>query len=130
VGGGGGPAGGGGGGSGAPVRVSGAAAERRGAGRATARLYREAQRVNRIKDEFLATLSHELRTPLNAILGWARLLRLGKLDEGARARALETIERNAAAQAQLIEDLLDVSRSEERRVGRGWRARWSPWQEE
>ncbi len=66
--------------------------------------------VNRVKDEFLATLSHELRTPLNAILGWARLLRLGKLDEAARARALETIERNASAQAQLIEDLLDVSR--------------------
>ena len=75
-----------------------------------ARLYREAQRVNRVKDEFLATLSHELRTPLNAILGWARLLRMGKLEEAARARALETIERNAAAQAQLIEDLLDVSR--------------------
>jgi PAS domain S-box-containing protein len=75
-----------------------------------ARLYREAQRVNRVKDEFLATLSHELRTPLNAILGWARLLRVGKLDEGARGRALETIERNASAQAQLIEDLLDVSR--------------------
>jgi len=75
-----------------------------------ANLYREAQRVNRVKDEFLATLSHELRTPLNAILGWARLLRMGKLDEPARGRALETIERNAAAQAQLIEDLLDVSR--------------------
>ena len=75
-----------------------------------ARLYREAQRVNRVKDEFLATLSHELRTPLNAILGWSRLLRLGKLEEGARARALETVERNAVAQAQLIEDLLDVSR--------------------
>ena len=74
------------------------------------RLYREAQRVNRVKDEFLATLSHELRTPLNAILGWARLLRLGKLDENARVRALDTIERNASAQAQLIEDLLDVSR--------------------
>jgi PAS domain S-box-containing protein len=75
-----------------------------------ARLYREAQRVNRVKDEFLATLSHELRTPLNAILGWSRLLRMGKLDDSARARALETIERNASAQAQLIEDLLDVSR--------------------
>ena len=75
-----------------------------------ARLYREAQRVNRVKDEFLATLSHELRTPLNAILGWARLLRMGKLEDGARARALETIERNALSQAQLIEDLLDVSR--------------------
>ncbi len=75
-----------------------------------ANLYREAQRVNRVKDEFLATLSHELRTPLNAILGWARLLRMGKLDDAARGRALETIERNATAQAQLIEDLLDVSR--------------------
>jgi PAS domain S-box-containing protein len=75
-----------------------------------ARLYREAQRVNRIKDEFLATLSHELRTPLNAILGWSRLLRTGKLDESGRARALETIERNAQSQTQLIEDLLDVSR--------------------
>jgi PAS domain S-box-containing protein len=75
-----------------------------------ARLYREAQRVNRVKDEFLATLSHELRTPLTAILGWARLLRMGKLDGDAEARALATIERNAEAQAQLIEDLLDVSR--------------------
>jgi PAS domain S-box-containing protein len=73
-------------------------------------LYRESQRVNRVKDEFLATLSHELRTPLHAVLGWARLLRSGKLDDAARARAFETIERNAAAQAQLIEDLLDVSR--------------------
>jgi CheY-like chemotaxis protein len=75
-----------------------------------ARLYREAQRVNRVKDEFLATLSHELRTPLNAILGWARLLRMGKLDDSAKRRAVETIERNALSQAQLIEDLLDVSR--------------------
>ena len=75
-----------------------------------ARLYREAQRVNRVKDEFLATLSHELRTPLNAILGWSRMVRMGKLDERGRERALETIERNARAQAQLIEDLLDVSR--------------------
>ena len=75
-----------------------------------ARLYRESLRVNRVKDEFLATLSHELRTPLNAVLGWARLLRSGKLAVDARQRALETIERNAVAQAQLIEDLLDVSR--------------------
>jgi signal transduction histidine kinase len=74
------------------------------------RLYREALQVNRVKDEFLATLSHELRTPLNAILGWARLLRMGKLNAEARTRALETIERNAEAQAQLIEDLLDASR--------------------
>jgi signal transduction histidine kinase len=75
-----------------------------------AHLYREAQRMNRVKDEFLATVSHELRTPLNAVLGWARLLRMGKLDESATARALEIIERNALSQARLIEDLLDVSR--------------------
>ncbi len=70
----------------------------------------ELLRANRIKDEFLATLSHELRTPLNAIVGWTRLLRTGRLDEHTGERALETIERNATLQAQLIEDLLDVSR--------------------
>lgn len=75
-----------------------------------ARLYQEAQRVNRIKDEFLAVLSHELRTPLNPILGWARLLQTRKYDETTTQRALEIIERNARLQAQLIEDLLDVSR--------------------
>ena len=75
-----------------------------------AALYREAQAANRMKDEFLATVSHELRTPLNAILGWAQLLRGGDLEEGELERALETIERNARAQAQLIEDLLDISR--------------------
>jgi signal transduction histidine kinase len=74
------------------------------------RAMREAEEANRMKDEFLATLSHELRTPLNAMLGWAQVLRLGKLDPAASARALETIERNARAQAQLIADLLDVSR--------------------
>jgi signal transduction histidine kinase len=73
-------------------------------------LRRQAEDANRMKDEFLATLSHELRTPLNAMLGWAQVLRLGKLDSEAAARALETIERNARAQAQLIADLLDVSR--------------------
>ena len=75
-----------------------------------ARLYREAQEVNRLKDEFLATLSHELRTPLTAVLGWTRLLATGQLDEAASKRALETIERNAQAQVQLVDDILDVSR--------------------
>ncbi len=75
-----------------------------------ARLYREAQEANRMKDEFLATLSHELRTPLNAIVGWTKLLRGGQLDPATAARALETIDRNARAQTQLIEDILDVSR--------------------
>lgn len=69
-----------------------------------------AEQANRLKDEFLATLSHELRTPLNAMLGWARLLRLGKVPESGLARALEVIERNAHLQTQLVEDLLDVSR--------------------
>lgn len=75
-----------------------------------AQLYREAREANRLKDEFLATVSHELRTPLTAILGWTRLLRSGDLDRATFARALETVERNAKAQAQLIEDLLDISR--------------------
>ncbi|MBV8886384.1 MAG: response regulator [Chroococcidiopsidaceae cyanobacterium CP_BM_RX_35] len=70
----------------------------------------EAETANRMKDEFLATLSHELRTPLNSMLGWARLLRTKKFDENTTAKALETIERNAKLQAQLIEDILDVSR--------------------
>jgi CheY-like chemotaxis protein len=69
-----------------------------------------AEDANRLKDEFLAVLSHELRTPLNAILGWARILRAGTLPPQDMPRALETIERNAQVQAQLIEDLLDVSR--------------------
>lgn len=70
----------------------------------------QAEVANRIKDEFLAVLSHELRTPLNPILGWAKLLRSRKLEPQAFDRALETIERNARLQTQLIEDLLDVSR--------------------
>ncbi|HEV2864536.1 MAG TPA: PAS domain S-box protein [Pyrinomonadaceae bacterium] len=74
------------------------------------RLLREAQEANRLKDEFLATVSHELRTPLTAILGWAHLLRGGGLKAGAVSKALETIERNARSQSQLIDDLLDVSR--------------------
>lgn len=75
-----------------------------------ARLYREAQETNRMKDEFLATLSHELRSPLNAMLGWAKLLNSRKFDEATTIRAIDAIERNARAQAQLVEDLLDVSR--------------------
>lgn len=82
-----------------------------------ARLYAAEQKArhnadvaNRAKDEFLATVSHELRTPLNAIMGWAKMLSAAKLDESKKGRAVETIERNAVAMAQLIEDLLDVSR--------------------
>ncbi|MBN3926065.1 ATP-binding protein [Nostoc sp. NMS4] len=70
----------------------------------------EAERANRIKDEFLAVLSHELRSPLNPILGWARLLQTREFDAVALKKAIATIERNAKLQAQLIEDLLDVSR--------------------
>ncbi|SNT32456.1 MHYT domain-containing protein, NO-binding membrane sensor [Noviherbaspirillum humi] len=70
----------------------------------------EAERLSDMKDEFLATLSHELRTPLNAVLGWTQLLRMKRGDEATLARGLETIERNARAQAQLIDDLLDMSR--------------------
>jgi signal transduction histidine kinase/DNA-binding response OmpR family regulator len=70
----------------------------------------EAEAANRTKDEFLATLSHELRTPLTAILGWSHLLKTNKFDEKSTNRALETIERNARSQSQLIDDLLDVSR--------------------
>ena len=70
----------------------------------------EAERASRMKDEFLSTLSHELRTPLNAVLGWAQILRSGDFDEDESARGLEVIERNALVQAQLIEDLLDMSR--------------------
>jgi signal transduction histidine kinase len=71
---------------------------------------REAERVNRTKDEFLATLSHELRTPLNAIFGWAHLLETGQLDPDRVQRAVKVIKSNAFAQKQLIEDILDVSR--------------------
>ncbi|HEV7376985.1 MAG TPA: PAS domain S-box protein [Pyrinomonadaceae bacterium] len=71
---------------------------------------REAESANRLKDEFLATVSHELRTPLTAIMGWAHLLRAGQIDAKGAGNALETIERNARAQSQLIDDLLDVSR--------------------
>jgi signal transduction histidine kinase len=69
-----------------------------------------AEEASRLKDEFIATLSHELRTPLNALMGWIWQLRNSTLDEGAQARALESLERNARVQAQLINDLLDISR--------------------
>ena len=70
----------------------------------------EAEAANRTKDEFLATVSHELRTPLNAMVGWVHLLRTGSLDAATTERALTTIERNIRAQAQIIDDILDVSR--------------------
>jgi PAS domain S-box-containing protein len=75
-----------------------------------AELLKQAQESNRAKDEFLATISHELRTPINAVLGWTQMLRAGILSAERASRALESIERNAAAQGRMIEDLLDVSR--------------------
>ena len=74
------------------------------------RALEQAREIGRTKDEFLALLSHELRTPLSAIVGWAHMLRTAELDEATRARAIETIDRNAKVQNQLIEDILDVSR--------------------
>jgi signal transduction histidine kinase/DNA-binding response OmpR family regulator len=68
------------------------------------------RQMNRLKDEFLATLSHELRTPLNAVLGWTHLIRTGALRKDALTKAFDSLERNAKAQAQLVDDLLDVSR--------------------
>ena len=73
------------------------------------RLFNDLERLNRVKDEFLATLSHELRTPLNAVLGWTRMLRRGTVPPERTSTVLETIERNAAAQMQLVEELLDLS---------------------
>ena len=73
-------------------------------------LRQQAEKASRLKDEFLATVSHELRTPLNSILGWGQLLHRGALDDGQQNAALETIFRNAKAQSQLIDDLLDMSR--------------------
>ena len=75
-----------------------------------ARLYEEAQEANRLKDEFFATLSHELRTPINAVLGWAQLLTDGVLAEAGQGRAVQAISRNARAQAQLLTDILEMSR--------------------
>jgi signal transduction histidine kinase len=70
----------------------------------------EAEEANRLKDEFLANVSHELRTPLNALLGWASILRTREVDPATTRRAAEVIERNARAQAQIVEDVLDMSR--------------------
>ena len=75
-----------------------------------ARLYKAVREASQLKDEFLATLSHELRTPLNAILGYARMLRSGQIDVTKQDRAIEIIERNATSLAQIVEDVLDVSR--------------------
>jgi signal transduction histidine kinase/CheY-like chemotaxis protein len=82
----------------------------------------EAEEANRTKDEFLAMVSHELRTPLNAILGWSRMMTAGRLGEAQRERAITTIERNAVAQAKLIDELLDVSRIISRKLRLSLRA--------
>ncbi|HET8796770.1 MAG TPA: CHASE domain-containing protein [Thermoanaerobaculia bacterium] len=82
------------------------------ASEALRRLYDEADAANRAKSQFLATVSHELRTPMTAIFGWADLLLAGDLDDATRREAVLTIRRSARAQAQLIEDLLDISRIE------------------
>ncbi|GAB1596661.1 ATP-binding protein [Lysobacter sp. PAGU 2638] len=74
------------------------------------RLYQDAVRAGRMKDQFLATISHELRTPLTSILGWSDMLASGRLSPDMTERAVATIDRNARAQAQIVEDLLDISR--------------------
>lgn len=71
---------------------------------------REAEIANRLRDEFMAAISHELRTPLNAILGWARIMKTGKITEQNYSKAIDTIVKNAETQNRLIEDLMDVSR--------------------
>jgi PAS domain S-box-containing protein len=76
----------------------------------TAQSYNQLQSANRLKDEFLATLSHELRTPLNAVLGYARMLQSGAITDAKVPQAIEVINRNAAALAKIVEDVLDVSR--------------------
>jgi signal transduction histidine kinase len=75
-----------------------------------ARLFRQADELNRLKDEFLATLSHEMRTPLSAVLGWSRMLASGQLNPTKTKQAIEAIERNAQAQAKIVDDILDVAR--------------------
>ena len=75
-----------------------------------ARLFRHADELNRLKDEFLATLSHELRTPLAAVLGWSKMLASGQLDPSKSTQAIQAIERNAQAQSKIVEDILDVAR--------------------
>jgi len=75
-----------------------------------ARMFSMVQEASRLKDEFLASLSHELRTPLNAVLGYARMLRAGVMSADKQTRAVETIERNATSLAQIVEDVLDISR--------------------
>jgi PAS domain S-box-containing protein len=75
-----------------------------------ARLFRHADELNRLKDEFLATLSHEMRTPLAAVLGWSRMLASGHLDQQRAAQAIDAIQRNAQAQSKIVDDLLDVAR--------------------
>jgi len=94
----------------ADVALASELADRAGVALDNARLYREVQESNRLKDEFLGTVSHELRTPLNAVLGWAQLLKRAGDDPATATRAIDAIERNAQAQAQLVEDLLDTSR--------------------
>jgi PAS domain S-box-containing protein len=93
-----------------------AEAEREAALRENERLYHEAQKANRLKDEFITMLSHELRTPLNAVLGWLTMLKRDVLDAEQRDRAIEIIERNVRIQAQLLSDLLDISRLSRGRV--------------
>ena len=92
------------------VRIAEDAASRAALAVDNARAYEQLQVANQLKDEFLATLSHELRTPLNAILGYTRLLQSGMIGDDRRASALTTVERNAFALTQIVEDILDVSR--------------------
>jgi PAS domain S-box-containing protein len=92
------------------VRVASDLAARSAMAVETAQSYQQLQGANRVKDEFLATLSHELRTPLNAVLGYARMLQSGAISQEKVPQALDVIDRNATALAQIVEDVLDVSR--------------------